>query len=400
MRLDRWTLGVVFVWAIVLVAVCVRSGVLGRERSLYLTWATAGQDWASASPLLYQHKEGDGLDIFRYSPLVAALLTPLQLFDERTGSVLWLALNAGVFLGGLWYWLRDRLPTGGQLRGVLFLLAMPLALNSLANGQPNPLVIGLLLFAVAFAGDSRWTLAAVCIALACALKIYPIAVGLLLVVVFPRQMAWRLALALLAVLLLPYFCQRPEYVTEQYIQWFERLQGDDRSNIALERAYRDLWLLIRVGKVPIGTQGYLGIQLGTAAGCAVLCVVARWAGFAKTQLLTTVLALGTCWMMLCGPATESASFVQLAPALAWAVVSACRDRWPLVLRWLPVVSFALFMVGVLAGLTTFTAKIHALGVQPLATLVLSLAYVSSTLHALLTRKPLAALQKSATAQAA
>jgi hypothetical protein len=82
------------------------------------------------------------------------------------------------------------------------------------------------------------------------------------------------------------------------------------------------------------------------------------------------------------------------------VVSAFRDKWPLFLRWLPVVSFALFMVGVLAGLTPITAQIHALGVQPLAALVLSVAYVGSTLHALLTRKPLATLQKRAKPQAA
>jgi len=279
-------------------------------------------------------------------------------------------------------------------------LLTPLALSSLANGQPNPLVVGLLLFAVAFAGQERWTLAAIFIALACALKVYPIAVGLLLVVSYPRHMTWRLALALLAALLLPFLMQRPEYVTEQYAQWLERLGGDDRKYIALERAYRDLWLLIRVWNLPISSQLYTAIQLAVAAGCAALCGAARWAGFSKTSVLTTVLALGTCWMMLCGPATESPSFVQLAPALAWAVVAAFREKWPLAVRWLPLASLALFIAGVLAGLRPAAAEIHALGIQPLATLLLFIGYVLITLHSLLTRKPLATYETTAQPQAA
>ena len=33
------------------------------------------------------------------------------------------------------------------------------------------------------------------------------------------------------------------------------------------------------------------------------------------RILEAVLLLGACWMMLCGPATESASYVLLAPSL-------------------------------------------------------------------------------------
>jgi hypothetical protein len=375
----------------VLLVVCVNSALYPRKRSLYLTWLTAGQDWASGSPLLYQHTEGDGLDIFRYSPLIAALLTPLQYLEERFGNVLWRLLNAGIFLGGFAYWLRDRVPDGGPLRGILFLLIVPLSLGSLSNGQPNPLVIGLLLYAVALAGDDRWTLTAICVALACAIKIYPIAIGLLLVVAYPRQMSWRLALMLLAVFLLPFLMQRPAYVMEQYAQWIERLAGDDRKNIALDRAYRDLWLLVRVCHLPISPSVYTGIQVASAAGCAGLCGAVRWAGAAKTQVLTTVLTLGTCWMMLCGPATESPSFVQLAPALAWAMVSAPREKWPVAVRWLPHVASAIFTTGVLAGLTPAKAQVDALGGQPLATLLLTIGCVVATIGTILRCKAPAAL---------
>jgi hypothetical protein len=58
------------------------------------------------------------------------------------------------------------------------------------------------------------------------------------------------------------------------------------------------------------------------------------------------------------------------------------------------------MVGVLAGLTEMAPKIHALGEQPLATLLLFLSYVVVALHWLLTRRPPVALPSHAAAPAA
>ena len=99
-------------------------------------------------------------------------------------------------------------------------------------------------------------------------------------------------------------------------------------------AYRDLWLLIRLCHVPLTPRGYLGIQLLSAAGCAVLCVAARMRGLSRREVLSAILILGTCWMTLCGPATEACTYVLLAPALAWVVVSAASDRWPTIRgRW-------------------------------------------------------------------
>jgi hypothetical protein len=96
-------------------------------------------------------------------------------------------------------------------------------------------------------------------------------------------------------------------------------------------------------------------------------------------------------MMLCGPATESPSFVQLAPALAWAMVSAPREKWPVAVRWLPHVASALFTTGVLAGLTPAKAQVDALGGQPLATLLLTIGCVVATIGTILRCKAPAAL---------
>jgi hypothetical protein len=372
------------VWVLVLLAVFVRTAIQPRTRSLFYTYASAGSDWLAGKSLYFHDDWPTYLDQFRYSPLVAVAYAPLSLLNERAGNVLWRLLNAGVFLGGLWWWLRAVLPgpVTNSLKSLVVLLVVPLALASLNNGQTNPLVIGFLLAATAALHDERWNLAALLVALACALKLYPIAVGLLLVVVYPRQLGWRLGLALIAAALLPFCFQRPEYVAEQYRQWFHLLGGDDRKHFSPEIAYRDLWLLFRVARVPITPGLYVVVQLVLAGLCAALCVAARWRGADRTQQLTAALMLGCCWMTLCGPATESSSFIQLAPALAWALIAARRERWPAALRWLPAASFTLLMTGVLAGLTPWTGRIHGLGFQPLGTLLLFVAYVAATIRVL------------------
>src|SRR5437868_1652934 len=79
-------------------------------------------------------------------------------------------------------------------RGLLLLFTVPGALLSLNNGQLNLPVIGLLLVMVAAAARERWTLAAVVAAGAVLLKIYPVAVALLLAVQHPRKFGPRFAL--------------------------------------------------------------------------------------------------------------------------------------------------------------------------------------------------------------
>lgn len=383
-----WGQLALLVWTSVLLVVCVRTAIQPRTRSLFYTWASAGANWVGGQNLYY-HDDWTDLDQFRYSPLVAVSFAPLALLNERVGNVLWRLFDGGVFLGGLWWWLRTVLPGAGTnpLKAVVVLLVVPLALASLSNGQTNPLVIGFLLAATAALHEERWNLAALFVAAACALKLYPLAVGLLLVLVHPRQLSWRLALALLAVALLPFCFQRPAYVLDQYQQWFQRLATNDRKDLApeLSTTYRDLWLLFRVAHVPVTPILYLSIQLATAALCAAVCVAARWLRVGKARQLTAALMLGCCWMTLCGPATESSSFVQVAPALAWALVAARREGWPAPLRWLVAASCALLLAGVLAGLK-WTGIIHGLGVQPLGTLLLFVVYLAAAVRALLSAK--------------
>jgi hypothetical protein len=253
-------------------------------------------------------------------------------------------------------------------------LLLPLSLSSLNNGQPNPLVLGLLLAALAAVDAERWTLAAVLVALVTMIKLYPLAVGLLLAAVYPRRFLPRLVLALTLAALLPFICQHWDYVRAQYALWLTRLGKDQRWDWPLHMAYRDLWLLIRLAHVPLTPLGYLVVQLVSAAGCAVVCIALRWRERPRREVLGAILALGSCWMTLCGPATESSTYILLAPALAWAVVSAECDGWPRLLGFLTRIAFVLFMLCVVRGLWPGVNRFHALGLQPQGAVLLSIVY--------------------------
>ncbi len=400
---DPWVRLAVAAWLIVLVAISVRVAVQPRVRTLYTTWAGAGRDWETGRDL-YRDTWESHQDQFRYSPLAAVLLVPFSHLSERAGGIVWRLLNAAVLFAGFGAWLRTGLPhmLSGRERAIAFLLILPLALGSLNNAQPNPLVIGLLLAAAALIAREHWTAAAACVMLATALKAYPLALGLLLAAAYPRRFAPRLFAALLVGLAIPLVCQRWEYVWSQYVQWLHRLGNNDRKSWPAHMAYRDLWLLLRICHLRISPGFYTGIQLATAAGAAALCVAARLRGLDRRQVLLAAVALGSCWMTLLGPATESSTYILLAPVLAWAVLSATRrpwqawgaggaaQPWPAAVCWMPAAAWWLFMACTLAGLGPWTNRVHALGLHPLAALLLTAGCVVVTLRALAAAGPGAA----------
>jgi hypothetical protein len=370
-----WIRTAVLVWSLIVAVVCVRAAVQPYKRTLFTTWEQAGADWEQGHDL-YRRSWSPDQDQFRYSPLTAMLLVPFHHLPIRLGGVVWRLLNAAVLLGGFALWLRAApLPRTPRQQAVLFLLLAPLSLSSLNNGQPNPLVIGLLLAALAAVDKERWSLAAGLVALATAVKVYPLALGLLLAAVYPRRFTLRLLLALALAATLPFAFQHRDYVYSQYIQWLHRLGKDNRWDWPLHMAYRDLWLLIRLFHVPLTPRGYLGVQLASAAGCATLCLAARLRGWPRRDVLAVILVLGTCWMTLCGPATESSTYILLAPALAWTVQRAESERWPWLLGLMTRMALVLFLFCVVRGLWPGVNRIHALGLQPQAALLLCLAYV-------------------------
>jgi hypothetical protein len=179
---------------------------------------------------------------------------------------------------------------------------------------------------------------------------------------------------------LPFVLRPTSFVVRQYGMWFSLLGHDDRSPLPLSDWYRDAKLLLHVWRVPLDGGGYLALQLGAAAAVAAVCLAGRWAGWPRRQLLTTTLALGTCWMLLFGPATESSTFALLAPSLAWAVLEAWqRPGWT---RGPVLAGFGLLLSTYVAGWFPVGSAYHSWGIHPLATLVLVAAFTAQALAGL------------------
>src|SRR5438552_6324586 len=134
-RLARLVIGAC---VLVLAIVCLRTLLQPRVHSTYPIFIGAARNWLAGEDLYYKDQSPPGgLDDFRYSPVTAALLTPLAFFPDTIGGVLWRLLNAMVLVGGLCWCCRSVFPhplTPTQ-RLLFFLLVMPLAAGNSNNGS-------------------------------------------------------------------------------------------------------------------------------------------------------------------------------------------------------------------------------------------------------------------------
>ena len=308
---------VIAVWGIAIIAVCGRVALTKSSRQdLFPVYQNAGKAWLNGQDL-YRNSEFD----YRYSPLFAAAMAPMARLPAKLASISWRLLSVFCFLAALSWTCRAGVPDkfASEKSPLIFLLILPLSLGNLNNGQANLLVLGALLAAVAAVIRGWWMSAAIVLTIAVMIKIYPLAIALLLVVMFPRQLLWRFAFCLIVAVALPFALQRIDYVSHQYNDWLLYLRTEDRTSRSLSEWYSDLRLLFRVWFVPLSTTTYVVIQLAAGAAIGVVAVVGKIRHWPIQSLIAWIFSLSCCWMTLFGPATESATYVLIAPATAWIV---------------------------------------------------------------------------------
>ena len=350
-------------WSVVLLIIFARAALKPHENTVFATYAAAGQDWMAGRPL-YSTVGG-----FVYSPLVAAFFAPFALLPAAVGNTVWRLLNVAVFASAVFYWLGSSLSPDRTRRraGLVFLLLLPLALGNFNNGQVNPMVVGFLMFSIVAAQAARWNTSAGFVAAATYLKLYPLVLGLLLALMFPRKLAWRLLCALLLLGGATFLLQRPSYVLGQYHDWFLTRLQDDRHLYNQRAAPRDLWLLLHALHLPVSALAYKILQVATGALIAVYVVVARLRGRALASILANTFTLSICWMLLCGPAAESATYVILAPAVVFTCTGAAGSLLRAWSRVLAFISLALLLVAL--AFNSFSHLNHTLAImaiQPMA----------------------------------
>jgi hypothetical protein len=355
------------VWGAVLLILTVRAGIAPRIHSVYPIYERAGHAWLAGADLFEPAGEP-----FRYSPLAAALFAPISVLPTAVGGLLWRGVNVVAYLAALGWCSAVIWPTRltGARRGTWFLLVLPLSLGSLSNGQSNVLVLALMLIAVSGVRQSRWNLASACLALACLFKAYPLALGLLLVAYHPRRLALRFGVALAAGLALPFLLQGPGYVLDQYRGWIGHLGANDRHLLLPHLWYRDLRLLGTVTGVDISYQHYQVIQLLAGGGMALFCLSGIRGAWSPRWSLSLVLGLSCCWMTVLGPATESATYILLAPVAAWLLVERrAAARFP-GLRAVAGVAYALILASPIVDGLGGNRVLSLRGLQPLGALLI------------------------------
>ncbi|HEY0790396.1 MAG TPA: glycosyltransferase family 87 protein [Chthoniobacterales bacterium] len=309
------------VWGVVLAAIFVRVALHPERNSVFGVFRLAGERWLHGEPLYPRAGQ------FLYSPLAAAIFSAFARLPEPAGSLVWRAANMAPYLFLAYAWMRRTHRDASLARGIGWFVLLAFSWGNLNNGQASPLVIAFICTALWAAAGRRWNVAACLIAGATYFKLYPLAFGLLLGVLYPRQILWRLAVAITLLFLLSLLPQPAGYALAQYQAWFSSLGADSRRVTNGVGTWRDLWLLLRLVKVPVTVSQYAFIQGLGGVGVAVFCGwaqrIKRWeAG----RLLYTLLALGSCWVVLLGPATELATYIFLAPAFTVASVHLWKVR--------------------------------------------------------------------------
>lgn len=365
--LGIWNIAALAVWLAIFSGLAVRTLANPNRATAFTVYRLAGSHW-----LRGEHLYGDWRG-FVYSPIAAVLFAPFGNLPPGWGNLCWTWLNAGLFLLGVAAVLASGIYPGikPRHRGIAFLLIVPLVLGNLDTGQANPSVIGLLLLAIAAVPAGRWSLAALCVAIATYFKIYPLAVGLILFLIAPRKFGWRLFLALLVLGILPFLFQHWSYVSQQYHEWVTTRSADDRRLYPLKDVPLDLWfLLVRFGHLPIPGFAYTVFQMLSGGAIALFCLIGVRKNWPTERVLAGMLALVCIWMTLCGPATELQTYVLLAPAVVLTLVNAFLYPRS---TWLRVGLFVVYLLMVLAvARTSFLPSqkgLWILTIQPVAALL-------------------------------
>jgi hypothetical protein len=337
-------------WLLIGIAVSVRTLVEPEHHTIFPILANSSAHWWHDQPLYAEYKP---LDYFRYSPSFAVAATPFWLLGDRAGGIAWTWLNLGVYAAGLWRFLRDVLPAMGRSgrASLFFTLAALGGLRGFWNAQSNALMIGLLLLAAAALAREQWWRAALWLALPALVKLTPLAVALLFCALWPRRLLGRFFVVLALGLLLPYLTKPPEVVCGYYAEWVGHLTGSAGERWPGFRDGWTVWVVVRhlfggdTGELPlraaIDAWWYRPLQLAAALGVLGWTLHLRRSGCDRRRIINVTLALGAAWLMVFGPASEHATYVFLAPSLAWTLVNA--GAWPRA-RWLALAAGVLLLV--------------------------------------------------------
>jgi hypothetical protein len=357
-RVDQLARGLAIgLWIALAVIITVKTIQNPDNHNTYPIYRDAARAWWNGKNVYDSFFFGSD---YRYGPSFALAILPLAWLPDLAGAVVWALLSVGIAYWATAAMCRRILPGVGtpRLRNFVLVATILPAAHCLYASQTNLLVFALAAFAAIAIIDKRWWLAALLLAIDVHIKVWPLAVALLLMTCWPRRLAWRLPIALVAVAALPLLVKPPQVVFDQYVQWYQHVAGLV-SNRHL--AYRDAWTIWELISSPVNPRLYSLMQLGGAAIMFGLCL---WQSFRlkPQRLVLFVLVCWTTWQLVFGPGTERNTFSLIAPLTGWAVVVAMVQRRA---AWLMASSYLLALAPAMRGVEDLHPSLqmmHPLGI--------------------------------------
>jgi hypothetical protein len=350
---GKWLKIAYILWIIFAIAVCgviVAKAFMHPQEHLghtvYPILAEGSVRWWSDLPLHGYIKKFD--DIYRYSPTFAILFSPFASLPEWLGACLWGLLSIGAFVGAMRVMARELLPGSWSIdrQGVFLGLTLVGASAGIWSGQSNALLIAAVIFAMQAIKRERWWMASFLLAFPVFIKLWPLAVVMLLAACWPKQLIWRFVLVAVAFALFPFLTRPPTVVIGQYQEWYESLTGLQHD--LRWPGYRDAWTIWEgFGKIfhwqpSWPSRGFQALQLTSSVAVLGWCLWqkrrlekknTRGTGLSTPfftypvgNLLTAILSMWVIWQLLFGPGSEQITYGIIAPSAAWAVMVSFQQR--------------------------------------------------------------------------
>ena len=267
---DRHLRRALALWACLAVAVCVKTACADSHHSVYPQFAASSHHWWADKSLYADYSETEGIDGYRYSPAFAVAFTPLAYLPDRLGMMIWNVASIALLVWALHVLVRDVLPGDWppQRESAFLTLTLVGSAVGIWSGQSNAIITASIMLALAAIVRQRWWAASILLAVPVFIKIWPLAIVMLLIVFWPRQLAWRFAVVCVVLALVPFLTRPPSTVAWQYREWYDGLTGPLQGRWG---GYRDAWTIWeQLCAGPANHHVYMAMQLAAAWAC--------WAG--------------------------------------------------------------------------------------------------------------------------
>lgn len=308
---NRWILASLAWWSAVVVGVCVKAYVQPWTHTVYPCYYLASLAWWNGDSMY-------ATTGFQYTPTFAIANTPFALCGISSGAILFDLASMALLFFAVVTFARQVLPVKWTYfrLSLLLTLTMAGALRGLWAYQSNALVIALVLLAAAAVVRRRWWTGAALLAAPVYIKLWPIAVALLMIACWPRKLWWRFSLAMLALAIVPLLTASPQYMLWQFGEYSHRLEYVQNVRFG---GYRDAWTIFEQFAEP-NRHAYMAAQLLSGLATLAFCLWRRYRAPSPRHAMTALVGAWAAWQLLFGPGTERLTYGIIAPLTAWAVI--------------------------------------------------------------------------------